>query len=40
LAFVVGAHCVASDDRNRVWVCAPDSGSLLVFADPFPSVME
>jgi hypothetical protein len=35
-----GTHCAASDDRNRVWVCSPDSGSLLVFDDPFPSVME
>jgi hypothetical protein len=32
-----GSHCATSDDHNRVWVCAPDSGSLLVFDDTFPS---
>jgi len=35
-----GAHCATSDDHNRVWVCSPDSGSLLVFDDPFPPVAE
>ena len=32
-----GAHCAASDDHNRVWVCAPEEGALLVFDDPFVS---
>lgn len=35
-----GTHCAASDDRDRVWVCSPDSGSLLVFDDPFPPATE
>jgi hypothetical protein len=35
-----GAHCVASDDRSRVWVCSPDSGELLVFDDTFPRTPE
>lgn len=35
-----GTHCAASDDRNRVWACSPDSGSLLVFDDPFPAITE
>lgn len=30
-----GAHCVASDDHSRVWVCSPDEGELLVFDDTF-----
>jgi hypothetical protein len=34
-----GAHCAASDDHHRVWVCAPDAGSLLVFDDTFPPVV-
>ena len=29
----VGAHCVASDERQQVWVCDPDRGELLVFKD-------
>jgi hypothetical protein len=33
-----GAHCVASDDHGRVWVCAPDDGTVLVFDDTFPAV--
>ncbi|HEY5958758.1 MAG TPA: hypothetical protein VIV60_19490 [Polyangiaceae bacterium] len=35
-----GAHCVASDDHNRVWICAPDDGSVTVFDDNFPAVSE
>jgi hypothetical protein len=35
-----GTHCVASDDHNRVWACSPESGSLLVFDDPFPAATE
>jgi hypothetical protein len=35
-----GAHCVASDDQSRVWVCSPDSGALLVFDDTFPRATE
>lgn len=30
-----GAHCATGDDHGRIWVCAPDSGSLLVFDDTF-----
>jgi hypothetical protein len=35
-----GAHCVASDDRGRAWVCAPDAGSVLVFDDTFPRATD
>jgi hypothetical protein len=35
-----GAHCVASDDHSRVWVCSPDAGALLVFDDTFPRTSE
>jgi hypothetical protein len=35
-----GAHCVASDDRSRAWVCSPDAGALLVFDDQFPRTAE
>lgn len=35
-----GAHCVASDDQGRVWTCAPDTGSLLVFDDTFPRAAD
>jgi DNA-binding beta-propeller fold protein YncE len=35
-----GAHCVASDDHSRVWVCSPEAGALLVFDDPFPRTSE
>ena len=35
-----GAHCVTADDQGRVWVCAPESGSLLVFNDPFRPTAE
>jgi hypothetical protein len=30
-----GTHCVASDDQHQVWVCAPESGSLLLYKDAF-----
>lgn len=35
-----GAHCATSDDQGRVWVCAPDSGSLMVFDDTFQPTAE
>ena len=35
-----GAHCVASDDHRRFWVCSPDAGALLVFDDTFPRTLE
>lgn len=35
-----GAHCATSDDHGRVWVCAPDSGSLTVFDDTFQPTAE
>ena len=35
-----GAHCVASDDHSRVWICSPDAGALLVFDDTFPRTLE
>ncbi|HEX4516264.1 MAG TPA: hypothetical protein VH054_22105 [Polyangiaceae bacterium] len=28
-----GAHCVVADDRGQAWVCDPDHGSLVVFAE-------
>ncbi len=28
-----GAHCVASDDKNGVWICDPHKGRLLFFQD-------
>jgi hypothetical protein len=40
LSAAAGAHCVASDDHSRVWVCSPDAGALLVFDDPFPRTLE
>jgi len=40
LQSVKGAHCVASDDQRQVWVCAPDSGSLLLYNDAFPPAEE
>jgi hypothetical protein len=35
-----GAHCATGDDHGRIWVCAPDSGSLVVFDDPFQPTAE
>jgi hypothetical protein len=35
-----GTHCAVSDDHDRVWVCSPDLGSLLVFDDRFPPAKE
>jgi DNA-binding beta-propeller fold protein YncE len=35
-----GAHCVTSDDHNRVWICDPAAGSVMVFDDNFPTVAE
>jgi DNA-binding beta-propeller fold protein YncE len=32
-----GAHCVATDDRGRAWVCDPEHGRLLAFTDGFPA---
>ncbi len=28
-----GAHCVVADDRGQAWICDPDHGSLVVFAE-------
>jgi DNA-binding beta-propeller fold protein YncE len=36
----VGTHCVVSDDHDRVWLCAPDEGSVMVFDDTFPAGSE
>jgi 6-phosphogluconolactonase (cycloisomerase 2 family) len=35
-----GTHCAISDDHDRVWVCSPDTGSLLVFEDHFPATKK
>jgi len=35
-----GAHCATADDQGRIWVCAPESGSLLVFNDAFQATAE
>ncbi len=35
-----GAHCVAADDRGHAYVCDPDHGRLLVFADAYPAVTQ
>jgi hypothetical protein len=35
-----GTHCATGDDHGRVWVCAPDTGSLLVFDDSFPAAAK
>jgi hypothetical protein len=35
-----GAHCATGDDHGRVWVCAPDTGSLMVFDDTFPAAAK
>jgi DNA-binding beta-propeller fold protein YncE len=35
-----GTHCATSDDHGRVWVCAPDSGTLLVFDDTFQATTQ
>src|SRR5262249_45680242 len=32
-----GAHCVTHDDRGGAWVCSPDDGTLLYFADTLPA---
>lgn len=40
LAAAKGAHCVASDDHSRVWVCSPDAGAVLVLDDTFPRTLE
>jgi hypothetical protein len=31
-----GAHCATVDDRNRVYVCDPENGQILMFKDQFP----
>jgi hypothetical protein len=36
VATAPGSHCVAADDLGNAYVCAPKSGQLLLFADPFP----
>ena len=33
---VGGAHCVVADDRGNAYVCDPDNGDLIVFADTLP----
>lgn len=35
LATAPGAHCVAADDRDGIWVCDPKSGMLLYYRDSF-----
>jgi hypothetical protein len=35
-ATVGGAHCVAADDQDNVWVCDPDHGQLLLYRDTYP----
>lgn len=40
LPAIKGTHCAIADDHGRVWVCSPDTGSLLVFDDPFPPATE
>jgi DNA-binding beta-propeller fold protein YncE len=35
-----GTHCATGDDHGRVWVCAPDTGSLMVFDDTLPPAAE
>jgi DNA-binding beta-propeller fold protein YncE len=32
-----GAHCVATDDDGRTFVCDPDHGQLIEIDDPFPA---
>jgi len=32
-----GSHCVSTDDRGNVWVCDPEHGQVLVYADGFPA---
>ena len=32
-----GAHCAATDDAGRFWVCDPARGRLLVYEDRFPA---
>ncbi|HKA87937.1 MAG TPA: hypothetical protein VKE22_09740 [Haliangiales bacterium] len=32
-----GAHCVTEDDRGGAWVCSPEDGKLLYFADTLPA---
>jgi len=40
LQSVKGAHCAASDDQRHVWVCAPDSGQLLMYNDAWSPTEE
>jgi DNA-binding beta-propeller fold protein YncE len=30
-----GSHCASTDDRGNVWVCDPERGQVLVYADGF-----
>jgi hypothetical protein len=32
------AHCVAGDDQNNIWVCAPHQGELLRYKDTFAAL--
>jgi hypothetical protein len=34
---VVGANCVAADERDQVWVCDPRNGRMIVVQDTFPA---
>jgi DNA-binding beta-propeller fold protein YncE len=31
-----GTHCVASDDRNKLWLCSPERGEVVVLEDTLP----
>jgi hypothetical protein len=37
VAVAADSHCVAVDDLNHAYVCAPKQGALLVVTDPFPA---
>jgi hypothetical protein len=37
---VPGAHCVAADDRGNAWVCDPQHGHVLLYADNLPRSMK
>jgi hypothetical protein len=36
-ATVPDAHCVTADHRGNAYICDPENGQLLVFADPYPA---
>jgi DNA-binding beta-propeller fold protein YncE len=35
VATASGAHCVAADDRGQAYVCDPNTGAILLYADPY-----